>query len=64
MSRYSVVGVVTGSKHLGTFEANSPEEAINLALESEAAHVGLCHQCCCECEDPSIETALADEVGK
>jgi hypothetical protein len=33
---YRVVGKVYASKYLGEFEANSPEEAVELALASDA----------------------------
>lgn len=59
--KYHVTGVVTGSKYLGLFEANSEEEAIELAMESEAAHVSLCNQCSDECEDGQIEEAIASK---
>ena len=45
MQKYRVVGKVYASKYLGEFEANSPEEAVDLALNSDAASVCLCHQC-------------------
>ena len=61
MPKYSVVGVVRGSKYLGEFEAES-KKAIEMALESEEAHVSLCHQCCEECEDPFIQSAEADAL--
>lgn len=59
--KYSVTGVVTGSKYLGEFEADSKEEAIALAMESDAISVRLCHQCVEECEDPEIDSAEASE---
>lgn len=63
MPKYSVTGVVTGSKHLGVFEAASEEEAISMAFDSdEAGCVSLCHQCDGECEDPHIHTAVASKV--
>lgn len=58
---YSVVGLVTGSKFLGIFEASSEDEAIEMALNSDAAYVSLCHQCSSQCEDGEIQTASAHE---
>jgi hypothetical protein len=58
---FSVYGVVTGSKYLGRFEANTKEEAIKLA--SGEASVSLCHQCSDECEDPEIHEIVAEEVN-
>lgn len=62
MPRYSIYGSVCGSKYLGDFEANTPEEAKDMALNSEAATVSLCHQCADECEDPEVVDCVADEV--
>ncbi len=62
MPRYRVCGVVTGSKYLGEFEADSEAEAIEIALNSEESHVSLCHQCSSECEDPEIQEAFAELI--
>ncbi len=59
---FRVCGVVTGSKYLGEFRAKTAEEAVEMALDSDAAYVGLCHQCAEECEDPEVSSATADEV--
>lgn len=50
MKKYAVYGVMTGSKFLGEFEANSPEEAQEMAANSEENSVCLCHQCSDEIE--------------
>lgn len=63
MPKFSVVGVVKASKWLGEFEADTPEVAIELALQSDAASVSLCHHCSSECEDPQIEEAIAEEIA-
>jgi hypothetical protein len=60
--KYAVTGHVEGCKYLGVFEAKSPEEAVNMALESDAASVHLCHKCAGECEDGDIVDAHADEI--
>lgn len=62
MPRYHVTGHVAGSKYLGEFEAETPEAAVAMALESDEAQSSLCHQCASECEDPTIEDATASEV--
>lgn len=62
MKKWSVVGKVVGSKYLGDFEAETAEEAVEKALESDAAQVGMCHECFPECEDGQIEEATAEEV--
>jgi len=56
---YHVTGVVTGSKYLGHFEADSEEEAIEKAINSAAASVSMCHQCAEDCEDPEVHDATA-----
>ncbi len=60
--RWRVSGKVVGSKYLGEFVATTAEEAVEMALNSDAAYVGLCHQCSDECEDPEIHSAHAYEV--
>lgn len=60
--KYSVYGVVKGSKYLGEFEADSEEEAVKKALNSEAAYINLCWQCSDNCEDPEVVSAEAEEV--
>lgn len=58
MPRYRVSGTVTASKYLGEFEADSPEDAVDKALTSDAAYVSVCHQCAHDVEDPEIHEAL------
>lgn len=53
MPKYRVSASVTGSKFLGVFEADSPEEAEKKAVDKNG-HVSLCHQCASECEDGEI----------
>lgn len=60
--RWAVSGVVVGSKYLGEFEANTAEEAVEMALNGPTAYVSLCHQCASECEDPEITDAIASEI--
>ena len=62
MPRYRVSGIVTGTKYLGEFEANSEEEAVGMALNSEEAYVSMCHQCAHGCEDPEIHEANAELI--
>ena len=44
MSKYSVIAIIDASKYVGTFEAESKEEAIENA-EENAETPTLCHQC-------------------
>jgi hypothetical protein len=62
MPIYRIVGAVYGSKYLGDFEASSREEAEEMALNSDAASVNLCHHCSSECEDPQIERVEIEEI--
>lgn len=62
MKKYHVYGHVVGTKYLGEFEANSKEEALDLALSGDSAFVSMCHQCANECEDPMIEDATVEAV--
>jgi hypothetical protein len=64
MPRYRVSGTVIASKYLGEFEADTEEEAIEMALSSENAYVSLCHQCSGECENPEIHDANAEPIDE
>lgn len=62
--KYQVFGKVTGSVYVGEFEANSPEEARELAEASDGASVSFCHYCSRKCEDPEVEiTSIVAEDG-
>lgn len=62
MPKFRVVGKVSASKYLGEFEAETEEEAIELALNSDEACICLCHQCSPEAENPEIHDAEAEEI--
>lgn len=62
MPKYRVYAKVSGSKYLGEFEAATPEEAEQLALESDEAAICLCHQCAGECESAEVEEVTVEEV--
>ena len=64
MAKYRVCGHVSAGKYLGVFEADSKDEAIEKALNSEEACVSLCHHCSGEAEDPEIHEATADLVDE
>ena len=59
--RWRVYGIVTGSKYLGEFEAETAEQAEQMAMD-ESGFVSLCHQCAEECEDPEIHACESFEV--
>lgn len=58
--KYNLIGTVTGSKYLGTVEAESAEEAIEKAYKLDTCSISLCHQCTDECEDPEITEIIAE----
>lgn len=59
MKKWSVSACVAGSKHLGTFTAESGEDAIQQALDDNG-DVSLCHQCSRQCEDGEAISASAE----
>lgn len=59
---YDVHATVIGTKFLGTFEANSPEEAEKMAEDSDEMFISLCHQCSTECENADISELHVDKV--
>lgn len=64
MPKFAVYGIATGSKYLGTFEAETREEAEDMAANSEANSICLCHQCASEIEldDFSFQEFTAEET--
>lgn len=58
--KYDVFASVTGSKYLGSFEADSEEEALHKAADSEECHASFCHQCANNCEDPEVVAVSAE----
>jgi hypothetical protein len=61
MPKFNVYGTVQASKYLGEFEAATPEEAEELALEANG-HCSVCHQCTSEIEDPEIIKCTVEPV--
>lgn len=59
--KYHVTGAVTGSHYAGIFEAETPEEALELA--NRETHLSMCHQCSSDCEDPEFNAVDAEEVN-
>ena len=62
MKKWSVAGVVSGSRYLGTVEASSEAEAKAVAWDTLDTHVGLCHQCSGQIEDPEIQELVVNVV--
>lgn len=63
MARYRVYGIVTGTKSLGEFDADSPEEAVKMGLDSDENDLIICHQCSRQVElDYSCASGIAELV--
>lgn len=62
MKRFHIYAVVRGSKYLGEIEAETKEEAEEKALGLDSADISLCHQCSCQCEDPTVVEVTAEEA--
>lgn len=60
MPRYSVSGAVHGSTWIGEYDANTPEEAIELAYND--AGISLCHECARSVSDPEVCDLTAEDV--
>lgn len=60
MPKFSIHGVVTATKYIGEYEANSKEEAEAMAWED--AYVSVCHNCSSEVDGADIETLVIEEV--
>ena len=60
--KWDVYGRVVATKYLGQFEADTKEEAEQLALERGDAAVHLCHACVKEADSAEIESAEAELI--
>lgn len=64
MAKYYVYGAVSASKFIGEFEANSAEEAEQMAWDSGEVYASVCHQCSDDVSDPEITEIYVEEVGE
>lgn len=57
--KYLIYGIVHTQKYLGKVEADSVEQALDIAYEDETiqnkAYIQLCHQCSKELDAPQID---------
>jgi len=61
--KYLVYGIISASKFIGEFEAESKEKAIEMAENSENCYTpGLCHQCSGEINLGDIYEIEAEEA--
>jgi hypothetical protein len=61
MKTWAVYARVSGSKYIGTVEAETEEEALEKGWKHENCYSSVCHQCSDNIEDPEI-TDLAVEI--
>lgn len=58
LKKYTIIGIVETGKWLGMIEANSEEEALEIAEKDKNiqnnSYISLCHQCANELDDPQI----------
>lgn len=59
MAKWRVNGTVTGGKYLGTYEAETAEQAEEMAMEAEGT-ITFCHECSKNLGDFEITKALAE----
>ncbi|CAM4183455.1 hypothetical protein L1N85_11305 [Paenibacillus alkaliterrae] len=64
MPKYRVYGVVTATKYLGEFEADTKEEAEGMAWESGEAYVSVCHSCSGEVDGAEIDSLEVEEIDE
>lgn len=60
---WSVNATVVGGKHLGFYEAETADEAIDEAMKKDGG-VHLCHHCAGECENAELENVTAEPVDE
>ncbi len=60
MSKWDVFATVKAGKYIGQVEAETKEEAEQLAWGLPGASVSVCHQCSRDIEDPEIDKLHAE----
>lgn len=63
MARYAVYGIISASKFIGEFEADSKDEAIAKAQAEGDYHVSICHQCAREIDMGDIYEEQVSEIA-
>ena len=64
MTRYDVYAIVHATRYIGTFEAASPEEAKQLARESDFSAVRICEEFLERCADAEINGLIVEVLGE
>lgn len=58
--KFNVYGTVTAGCHLGEYEAETAEAAVEMALNEKGGYISLCHECAHKIEEPEITDAIAE----
>ena len=62
MAKYRVAGIISASVELGVYEADSPEEAEEMADDSDNWNPSLCHHCAHEVDLGDVYEVTVDKV--
>ena len=64
MPKYRVYGVMSVTKYFGEIEADSQDEAVEIAENSDENHASLCHRCSrdIDLDDYSFQRFECEEV--
>jgi hypothetical protein len=61
MKTWVVTATVTGSKYLGTINAETKREARIIGEALHSNYISLCHQCSDQCEDATVTEVFVEE---
>lgn len=61
MAKYRITAIFKGWKDLGVFEADSLEEAEELAYDSEESSPNLCYHCANQVHDLEVDDLFIEE---
>lgn len=62
MNKYKVFARTIVFKEVGTFEANSQDEAIEIAIDEGDVELSLCHSCSEGILEPEIEMFITEKA--
>lgn len=62
LPKYSISASVVASKHIGEYEAETEEQAIEMAWKD--ASVSVCHYCSRQIDEPEIEELHAEKIDQ
>lgn len=61
MTTFHVYAIVSGTKYLGTVEAENNNDAEEKAFDLSTASVNLCHACTKQCDGAEISSVYVEE---